>query len=126
MRFLAIVLILGFVASPVVAADRAYPYEVSRKLLRGLNNVFTSPGEIPKNYRKEGYRSFLDGNNLAVNGLASTSGALLGVGYMVARFFVGVYEIVTFPIPSKPLMEPEALYCHDDTPRCGTFAGYDF
>ena len=119
MRYLAIALVLGLIASPVAAADRAYPYEVTRKLVRGINNVVTSPAEIPKNFHKEGHRSFQGGGNYAVNQLASGAGAVLGVGYMVARLLVGVLEIVTFPIPSEPLMNPEGLYCGDEDPACG-------
>ncbi len=64
---------------------------ISRKLGRGITNAGFGALEIPITIYQD---SFEEG---ALAGL--TSGTLRGVGYFLAREFVGIFEIVTFPFP---------------------------
>ena len=74
-----------------------------RKLGRGLSNVLFGIVELPNQYTKA-----IDANGGAAG---VTYGLPKGVFRWIGREFVGVYEIVTFPIPVprgyKPVMEPE-------------------
>ena len=80
------------------------PYTpMTTKLGRGLLNVGFCWVEIPKCI-------YLEWINLdPVTGTAV--GAVEGLGLGAKRLLLGVYEVVTFPVPTKrayqPLMEPE-------------------
>lgn len=92
------------------AADAAGPrYETSiparmtHKLLRGVGNVFLGVVEIPKTIWEE---------TQALDPLTGTlTGVVKGTGRTIARMGVGVYEVVTFPVPVpkryEPIIEPE-------------------
>ena len=64
---------------------------ISRKLGRGISNVAFGVLEVP--IRIYDVR-FEEGGISAV-----TFGAINGVGYFIAREFVGLFEIITFPFP---------------------------
>jgi putative exosortase-associated protein (TIGR04073 family) len=70
-----------------------------QKLGRGLHDTVFCIGEV------------VDKMNRAIKDRcitnAMTAGFTKGVGHMVERAAVGVYEIATFPIPQKPIMDPE-------------------
>ena len=100
-------------AGPAPAADRAYPYAVSKKFARGMSNLLRSPMEIWRNARKESCHSFRAGGNYNRNAASGFAGGVVGFGYMLARIAVGAYEIATFPIPSDPVMYPAFLYQAD-------------
>jgi putative exosortase-associated protein (TIGR04073 family) len=73
-----------------------------RKFSRGLNNVteFTRMGEIRRSMEQT---ALWDGNDQAY-----TLGFLRGFNRSLVRTGVGVYEIVTFPIPDyDPIFLPE-------------------
>lgn len=80
--------------------------KATEKLSRGLANMATSPGEfiyqIPASQKQS--PDYLT---------AFFVNTVRGTGYMVARFFTGLYDVVTFPFPGKtqyqPLMEPETI-----------------
>ena len=81
-----------------------------RKLGRGLANVGTSAIEIPKSVQDKFYEE---------GPVAACSWGLLdGVYKFVVRTAVGVYEIVSFPIPFPadyaPIVEPEFLFSPAD------------
>ena len=77
-----------------------------RKLGRGLANVATGAIEIPKAVQETFYE---EGPVAAVSW-----GLMDGVYKFFARTLVGVYEVVTFPIPFPadyaPIVEPEFLF----------------
>jgi len=66
-----------------------------RKFGRGLNNVteFTRGGEIRRSMEQTAIFNSPD--------VAYSAGFFHGFNRSVARTFVGVYEILTFPIPDK-------------------------
>jgi putative exosortase-associated protein (TIGR04073 family) len=74
-----------------------------RKLGRGLANVFFGFVEVPNQYTKA----------VSEHGGAAgiTYGAPKGIARWITREFVGVYEVVTFPIPFprgyRPIVRPE-------------------
>ncbi|MBI3252115.1 MAG: exosortase system-associated protein, TIGR04073 family [Candidatus Omnitrophica bacterium] len=72
---------------------------IGRKLGRGFANLFFGWLEIPKAIEKVTYESnFIAG---------MTAGTLQGAGKTVVRTLAGALEILTFPMPNKPLIEPE-------------------
>lgn len=90
---------LFFAATPAAALR----YDAARKFGRGLAGMTTCflelPGNIVKTSRERGI------------GWGVTLGFVEGLGRLVVRPLVGVYEFVTapFPVPAgyKPILEPE-------------------
>ncbi len=74
-----------------------------RKAQRGFLNIALSPFEISNELAKEVRKDTLPPSWIA--------GAGRGAFYMVGRALVGVYELVTFPIPYpanyQPILKPE-------------------
>ncbi len=79
--------------------------DAARKLGRGLCNTLFGIAEVPiqinKTLNEEG------------SGAAATYGVVKGVGHFFMREGVGIYEVLTFPIPYpeyyEPILEPEFL-----------------
>lgn len=100
--------VLGLFAILIIVSvfwmDTAYAQGPLRKLGRGLANIVTGWTELPitisQNYKKRGH-------NIA----GAFYGLPVGIVRGVSRTAIGVYEIVTFPLPIpehyKPIMEPE-------------------
>ena len=92
-------IILGFSATQCSADDAA------RKLGRGLANTLFGIAEVPIQVQKT-----LDTEG---SGAAATYGVLKGFGRFFMREGVGIYEVLTFPIPYpryyEPIIEPEFL-----------------
>jgi len=78
----------------------------SRKLMRGLANIFLSPAEIPNQAFQEAYRTS------PVTGAAV--GAVKGIGKGLKRAAIGVWEVATFYAPMannyQPYIEPEVVF----------------
>ena len=109
MRHLTLLLLFA-IALPTSASadgnDRAYPVEVLWKLGRGLHNIVRSPAEVPSNMLKEARSAQMEGVNAGGQAVGYFVGTFTGLGYMVARIGTGVFDVVTFPIPSGPIMKP--------------------
>ena len=73
--------------------------QMGRKLGRGFSNLFFGWLEIPKSMDK------VTRENNFIAGM--TWGALQGAGKTMARALAGALEILTFPIHSPPLIQPE-------------------
>lgn len=90
---------LGFSAGPTFADD------AGRKLGRGLANTLFGIAEVPIQIQ-----ATLDQRG---SGAAATYGVLKGIGRFLMREGVGIYEVLTFPIPFpkyyEPIIEPEYL-----------------
>ncbi|MDD5225955.1 MAG: exosortase system-associated protein, TIGR04073 family [Candidatus Omnitrophica bacterium] len=94
---------------PLIAAEVAPEAEIQgegtpqRKLQRGFLNVALSPIEISNELSKEVKNDTLPPSWFAGLGRGSI--------YAVGRALVGIYEMVTFPIPYpaqyKPVLQPE-------------------
>jgi len=100
---------------PAVAGDapaeafehRAYPVRILGKLFRGVLNIVSAPAELVTNPIKEAGRAQDRGGSYGQTVLGYGVGTVTGVVYTVARVGVGVVDILTFPIPTRPLMQPE-------------------
>ncbi|MEI7752330.1 MAG: exosortase system-associated protein, TIGR04073 family, partial [Candidatus Omnitrophota bacterium] len=100
-------LILTSVVSAAFAADE----NAFTKFGRGLANIATSPGEL-----------YTQPILLMKDQAASTAifgGLLKGTAMFVAREFVGIYEVLTFPFPVpkgyRPIIEPATTFTDWDT-----------
>jgi putative exosortase-associated protein (TIGR04073 family) len=78
-------------------------HHAGRKLARGLSNVLFGVVEVPNQVMQTNYRHG--------GAAAATLGVGKGFGRWLMRMGVGVFEIVTFPVPVpdgyRPLMKPE-------------------
>lgn len=94
---------------------RAYPMKALTKLGRGIANVFLAPSELYSQTYKEGLRASIHGDSVADVGVGTFAGVFKGVGYTVARFGVGAFDFLTFPLPTRPLMRPAtpAIFLED-------------
>lgn len=104
-KMLAALLVLLVFSFPLIAAEVEIQGEgtFQRKLQRGFLNVALSPFEISNELSKEVRNDTLPPSWFAGLGRGSI--------YAVGRALVGVYEMVTFPIPYpahyKPVLQPE-------------------
>jgi putative exosortase-associated protein (TIGR04073 family) len=72
-----------------------------KKLGRGLNNL-SEPfrmGELTRSYEQSYLWDSPD--------VAGSSGVIRGINRTIGRTAVGLFEVVTFPIPSEPYFKPE-------------------
>ena len=97
---------LLIVTSSISFADeqQSYGSKVGNKALNGFANLTTSALEIPKNIINT-----TNDSNVAwgfVGGLAK------GILNTVGRMMVGLTDLVTFPLPTKPFIYPK--YVWDD------------
>jgi hypothetical protein len=107
-------------------SDR-YRRQVGDKALNGVANIFTGPLELPKsiinqvNYNYSGgnsnYSNQFDPDNNIVYGIFGgiISGALNATG----RIMTGVTDLVTAPLPTKPIIQPR--YIWDDFDKTNTY-----
>ena len=103
----ACILLLGlfFAVSPTQAEPtESYGEIVGRKLASGLGNLVTAPGEIPKN--------IIIVNNESNFAYGFVGGTLKGLLHMAGRMGVGVIDLLSAPIPTYPIVEPQ--YVWDD------------
>ena len=105
-RFVLIGLIILFVLS---LAAPAYCDDPLKKLGRGVANVLTCPYELVYQVMKS--------NNSDGVFAGATVGVIKGVGMIVARGMVGVYEIASFPIPVpkdyQPILKDPEFFFED-------------
>jgi putative exosortase-associated protein (TIGR04073 family) len=106
---LALTLILGIAtASSLHAADgEPYPESLEQKLGAGLANATTGWVELAKTpmviSKKDGL------------GMGLSVGLAKGVVNTIGRTFWGVFDVVTFIIPTKPMIEPHMIWQDFDT-----------
>ena len=110
MKKIRFVIILAIIVSLLSIQSPCYAENMLRKLGRGVCNIATSVIELPKSIQE----SFYDDGPLA----AATYGILDGLYKFTARAVVGVYEVITFPVPIPayyaPIVEPEFLFSQDE------------
>ncbi|MBI9020718.1 MAG: exosortase system-associated protein, TIGR04073 family [Verrucomicrobia bacterium] len=112
MRILTVLFVVLFVSTGSLRAENAPSYaedvvqDMSSKLNRGVWNVLTGWGEIPRQMIKSGH----DKGWWAVIPVGIPAGVIMGVG----RTGVGVFEAVTFFIPIHesydPVLEPAFVW----------------
>jgi putative exosortase-associated protein (TIGR04073 family) len=102
--------LLAMLALPLFAEEAEIQAEGTpqRKLQRGFLNVALSPIEISNELAKEVRNDTFPPSWVA--------GLGRGAVYTVGRALVGVYEVVTFPLPypanNKPDLQPEFTWQH--------------
>ena len=110
MRSIALLIALAIFLPSGAMADtygqRAYPVRIISKFFRGGLNVGMSPIEIWANSYKEAHKAQVAGDNIVGIVVGYSTGIVTGIGYMGARIGVGLYDMLTFPMPSAPLMQP--------------------
>ena len=111
----AALLLVAVPASADHHGERSYPLDVSHKLARGVANIFWAPVEIPVNIYKESVRAADGRTGWGQRGNAFFKGLFDGIGFMAARYVVGVVDIVSFPVPTPPIMQPSAPHSLADT-----------
>jgi putative exosortase-associated protein (TIGR04073 family) len=93
-----------------VARPSNYIDVVDQKLMSGVGNILSAPGEIPKDI-------ILAVNDANMNVfLGSIAGLMNGMMNMVARLGVGVTDLVTAPIPTQPMVKPAFVWEKFSTP----------
>jgi putative exosortase-associated protein (TIGR04073 family) len=106
-KILSLVLITVLLTG--IAASNAYCDDALKKLGRGAANCVTFPVEIIEQVKRV--------NNSDGATAAFTYGIMKGVGMMVVRALVGVYEVATFPIPLpknyEPILKDPEFFCED-------------
>ena len=102
-------------------------YGPTRKLGRGLANMFFAPTEI---FDSIGKVNKYEGNNAA-----GSYGVVRGIGRTVERNWVGVFEVLTFPFPVwrhsyAPLLPDNTHWIHagysEFPPELGNETKYDY
>ena len=107
-KWFALTLVMAMCFAPVLAADEEkYPDSLEQKLGAGLANAATGWVELAKSpiviSNKEGL----------VMGL--TVGLAKGLFNTIGRTFWGVFDVVTFILPTKPMVEPHMIWQDFDT-----------
>ncbi|PPD22780.1 MAG: exosortase [Methylomonas sp.] len=98
--FLVSVLALS-VYAPTSHAE-SYIDGVGHKLARGFGNLFTGLVEIPKN--------IVNASNKTNPVIGFTGGLVMGTLDTLGRTTSGIVDILSSPIPSKPLAYPEMVW----------------
>lgn len=101
----ASILLLGlfFAVSPAQAEPtESYGEIVGRKVLSGLGNMVTAPGEIPKN--------IIIVNNESNFAYGFIGGTFKGLLHMAGRMGVGVIDLLSAPIPTYPIIDPQFVW----------------
>jgi putative exosortase-associated protein (TIGR04073 family) len=124
-----LLLLLGFAASAF--ADIQDPpsndYGPTRKLGRGLSNMFFGCTEIPATIGEI--------NTKEGNAAAASYGVVRGTGRAFARFGVGIYEALLWPLPIHnrtymPTLESDIPWIHrgysEFPPESGNEAKYPY
>jgi putative exosortase-associated protein (TIGR04073 family) len=94
------IILVGFalIAGFAVVSTPSYADNAGDKLIRGAGNILTSWVEVPHQVSVE----IKESNSI----MGITVGLARGLGMMVARTFIGVYEVATFPVPIPEFYEP--------------------
>jgi putative exosortase-associated protein (TIGR04073 family) len=82
----------------------SYGSEVGAKTLNGFANMLTGPLEIPKN--------IINTSNQGNVFYGIFGGGFKGIVHTAGRLAVGLTDLITFPLPTKPIAYP--LYIWDD------------
>ena len=102
----AVALVLMSGISLVSANDNAFT-----KFGRGISNIVTSPGEL---YTQPWLLTKDHATSTAIFG-----GFLKGTAMIIAREAVGIYEVLTFPLPFpkdyRPIIKPATPFTDWDT-----------
>lgn len=101
--FLAIFLIALVAYAGTGAAEETSSNSPLVKLGRGLTNIVTFPGEFITQMPPAMNESpdYLTGTLVTIG---------RGIGFGLMRLGSGIYDVVTAPVPSKPIMQPPTIF----------------
>ena len=80
----------------------SYPAIIAGKLGIGLINTATGIIEIPKSMMVESAKDGI--------GMGLSLGFVQGMTNMMGRTLIGMLDVVSFPIPTKPLITPAVVF----------------
>jgi putative exosortase-associated protein (TIGR04073 family) len=114
LKTLVVVLSLCFL-TPNMASATTYPDRMGTKLGNGMANIITGIVEIPK--------AVINGNRKNGAAYAATAGFMTGMVHMMGRTLCGAADVVTFMIPTKPIINPDFVWQNfkQDTGYKGTW-----
>lgn len=95
-----IVALLSF--ANIANAEPSSCGKLENKALNGLANMTTSAIEIPKN--------IINTTNDSNLPYGIVGGILKGTLHTVGRILVGMVDLITFPIPTKPIVQPSYVW----------------
>lgn len=94
---------LMFATSNLVAEEqKSYGSKIGNKALNGLTNIITASLEIPK--------SIINTTNQSNIVYGFVGGLSKGILNTAGRIGSGVADIITFPIPTKPIARPAYIW----------------
>lgn len=91
-----------FFAISYDASASSYPARLGAKLGNGIANATTGIVEIPK--------TIMVTNRAQGPAYAATAGLITGIVHMMGRTLSGAYDLVTFMIPTKPIVTPDYVW----------------
>jgi putative exosortase-associated protein (TIGR04073 family) len=91
-----------FFLTPYLATASSYPAKMGVKLGNGVTNLVTGMGEIPKN--------IMIANKSDGPAYAATAGVMTGLLHMLGRTLCGATDLITFMIPTKPIVRPNYVW----------------
>ena len=100
--FLAGAVIFSAAAHAAGDSGISYPAQIGGKLGIGLINAATGIVELPKSIMVESSKEGI--------GMGMSVGLLKGMTNMVGRSFFGMLDVVSFPIPTKPMVTPAVVF----------------
>jgi len=80
----------------------SYPAKVGGKFLIGMMNATTGIVELPKTIMTESSNEGI--------AMGMSVGVIKGMTNMLGRSFLGMMDVVSFPIPTKPLITPPVVF----------------
>jgi len=84
------------------ASASSFPARMGAKLGNGIANIATGFVEIPK--------TIMVTNRTDGPAYAATAGFMTGMVHMVGRTLCGAYDLATFIIPTRPIVNPDYVW----------------
>lgn len=87
--------------APLSQAE-GYMADVGHKFVRGFSNLFGGIGEVPKN--------IVNASNKTNPVIGGSGGLMMGTLDTLGRTASGIVDVITSPIPTKSLVQPEFVW----------------
>ncbi|MCF7987150.1 MAG: exosortase system-associated protein, TIGR04073 family [Methylovulum sp.] len=97
-----LIILAFFFAFCYGASASSYPARLGAKLGNGIANAATGIVEIPK--------TIMVANREHGPAYAATAGFVTGLVHMTGRTLSGAYDLVTFIVPTKPIVTPDYVW----------------
>ncbi|MDP2903253.1 MAG: exosortase system-associated protein, TIGR04073 family [Methylovulum sp.] len=91
-----------FFSTAYDASASSYPARLGAKLGNSIANAATGIVEIPK--------TIMVANREHGPAYAATAGLVTGMVHMIGRTLSGAYDLVTFMVPTKPIVTPDYVW----------------